>query len=462
MSRIFLCGLCPLPFENTLRSFGPGIRTWQMALPLARAGHEVHLRALRIPGAYEEDAPGVDEEVVEGIRIERLDYAGHFEDTEGLRQAVIDFAPDALVGATVYGSSMIARLDSELPFWADQFGHYMAEAQAKARLEKNNWALGYFWGIVEPVMQRADRVSTVSERQRWAAIGELGALGRLTWENCGVELTAEMPCALVPPRPAKIEPILRGSAIPKDAFVALWSGGYNVWSDVDTLFRALELAMDREPRLHFVSTGGEIGGHDEKTYRRFGEFIEGSEHRDRYHLRGWVEADLVPSYQAEADIGVLTEKVMYEGQLGSKNRIVQWLGSGLPVLYNRVGDLGDLLAEEEIGLTFRVGDAEAMAEHLVWATAHSEELARMAAAAREHAEEHLSFEATARDLVSWAAAPALAPDRRARILEARQAAAQEEAPPAEAPTTAPPADASAEDQDDSPGLLKRLGRILAG
>lgn len=443
MTRILLCGLCPLPFENTLRSFGPGIRTWQMALPLARAGHEVHVRAMRIPGAYEEGAGGSDLETVEGIRIERLDQAA-FDDPDALRGRIDELAPDALVGATVYGSHALARLSPTLPFWADQFGHVMAEAQAKARLEKADWPLDHFWSLIEPVLRTADRVSTVSERQRWAAVGELGAVGRLGWRNCGVELTATMPCALVPPRSAEIGPVLRGSRIPHDAFVALWSGGYNVWSDVETLFQALELAMDRRPELHFVSTGGEIGGHDEKTYRGFEKLVAASGHRARFHLQGWVEADLVPSYQAEADLGVLTEKVMYEGQLGSKNRIVQWLGGGLPVLYNRVGDLGDLLADEGLGLTFEVGDAEAMAERLVWAAENRPALARLAEAARDYASRELTFEATSRELVAWGARPLRAPDRQARIdlLEQEQLAAEppsitapsEHAPPAARPS----------------------------
>ena len=49
----------------------------------------------------------------------------------------------------------------------------------------------------------------------------------------------------------------------------LWSGGYNLWTDVDTLFRGLEAAMARNPKVHFLSTGGAIDGTDTliATYR---------------------------------------------------------------------------------------------------------------------------------------------------------------------------------------------------
>ncbi len=412
MARLLVCGLCPLPFENTIQSYGPGIRTWQMAYSLAKAGHEVHLLAMRIPGTYQAgDSDGA--EVRDGVHIERVSDAEFF-DPGVLATRLARIEPEAVVGATMYGSHILAKSEPKVPFWADQFGHVMAEAQAKAFLEKANWPLAHFWNLLQPILMRCDRMSVVSERQRWAAVGELGLVGRLTHQNCGFELTSEMPCALVPTDSPEVKPVLRGSVIPDDAFIVLWSGGYNVWSDVDTLFQALESAMEKEPRIHFVSTGGEIGGHDETTYRRFEEHIAASQFRERFHLQGWVRAELVPSYQAEADVGVLSEIPMYEGQLGSKNRIVQWMGCGLPVVYNRVGDLGNLLSRRELGLTFAVGDASGMADQILWAAQHPGELQETASRAESYTREELSFEATTRDLVEWAASPSYAPDWRIR------------------------------------------------
>lgn len=409
MTRILMAGLCPLPFENTEKSFGPGIRTWQMAASLAAAGHSVRLLALRIPGTYKPGESGESgHEERDGVTIERLEE-GRFFDPATFAAALAE-GPDAVVGATLYGSYVLARHAPQCPFWADQFGHVMAEAQAKALLEKANWPIAHFFALLTPILRHADHLSVVSGRQRWAAIGELGMAGRLGFETCGHELVSVMPCALIPRPPQGRGSLLRGGALPADAFAVFWSGGYNVWSDVDTLFAALERAMDGEPRLHFVSTGGEIGGHDEKTYRRFVEAVAGSRHRGRYHLLGWVEADLVPRYQAEMDLGILTEIAIYEGQLGHKNRVVQWMGGGLPVLYNRVGDLGDLLEEGGLGLTFPAGDAVGLARQLAWAVAHPRELAAMQERARAYTLENLTFAATTRDLVAWAAAPSYAPD----------------------------------------------------
>lgn len=410
MSRILLCGLCPLPGKNTLKSYGPGIRTWQFAWSLARAGHEVRLLAMKIPDAYR-DGEGAATEERGGVHVERLTDSELLH-SDRVAEAISSWAPDAVVGATLYGSYALARCQPEVPFWADQFGHVMAEAQAKAALDRSNNVLAYFWRLLQPVLACADRMSVVSERQRYAAIGELGAAGRLSFETCGYEFISVIPCAQIPLEPPSAPPAPSPArrALPDGAFAVLWSGSYNTWSDAKTVFHGLEGAMRRNPRIHFVSTGGDIPGHDERTYRELMEQVTASDLRDRFHLEGWVPAEQVQDYWSASDLGVLTEQPIYEGLLGSKNRIVQWMGYGLPVAYNRVGDLGDLLAERRLGLTFRAGDAAGLTEQILWAADHPAELAAMGASAREYVTRELSFEGSTVDLVAWAGSPTLAPD----------------------------------------------------
>ena len=144
---------------------------------------------------------------------------------------------------------------------------------------------------------------------------------------------------------------------------------------------------------------------------------------DRFDLRGWLVADQLPAVVAESDLGVLTEKPIYEGMLGSKNRVVQWMSSGLAVAYNDIGDLGELLDNHRLGLTFPVGDAETLADRLCWAADHPQEVAAMAQRACRFAQEHLSFKATTTELLAWAANPTFAPDLGFRPGEVKAAAA---------------------------------------
>jgi glycosyltransferase involved in cell wall biosynthesis len=407
MSRILICGVAPLPFENTRKNYGPGIRTWQFARSLAEAGHEVRLLAVTLDDAYSE--PPIRQETVDGVRIERLS-SGLFVNFERIRTQVADFDPQCVVGATVYGSYALAIAQPKVPFWADEFGHVMAEAQAKSALDGHDGVVPYFWKLLEPVLCWADRLSVVSERQKWAAVGELGAIGRLTFRTIGHDFITVVPCALLPSCGSEAPLPAHRRSSPDEPFRALWSGSYNTWSDVRTLVCGLERAMERNPRIRFVSTGGEIPGHDESTYGELVERVARSRFVEQFDLRGWVLAEELPAVVAGADLGILTERPIYEGMLGSKNRVVQWMGSGLAVAYNDIGDLGELLERRRLGLTFPVGDADTLADRLCWAAEHPEELTRIAESARRYALEHLTFSATTRELVAWAAYPTFAPD----------------------------------------------------
>lgn len=407
MSRILVYGIAPLPFENTQKNYGPGIRSWQFARALAEAGHEVRLTAVVLDDAYV--SPPVELETVDGVRIERVKKS-LFVDPAYFQRQVSDFAPQGVVGATVYGSYALTVARPAVPFWADQFGDVMAEAQAKSALDGHDGVVPFFWQLLEPVLCCADRISVVSERQRYAAIGELGAIGRLTFRTVGFDFTAVVPCALLPASDRQPARRARRRSGADEPLRALWSGSYNTWSDVRTLVTGLERAMERNSRIRFVSTGGEVPGHDESTYRELVERVARSRFAERFDLRGWVLADELPAIVGECDLGVLTERPIYEGMLGSKNRVVQWMSTGLAVAYNQVGDLGDLLERQRLGLTFPVGDADALADRLCWAAENPEEMTLMAERARRHALEHLTFSATTRELVAWAAEPAFAPD----------------------------------------------------
>jgi len=52
--RVFILGVCPLPFEDKKFPYGPGMRTWQFVAPLVDDGHDVCLVCLRQPGAYKD------------------------------------------------------------------------------------------------------------------------------------------------------------------------------------------------------------------------------------------------------------------------------------------------------------------------------------------------------------------------------------------------------------------------
>jgi len=413
MSRVLVLGMAPLPCENTLKSYAPGLRTWQFARALQADGHDVVLLCRRIPHVYAEKSPPAVSYVDPHLGVQRVDVDESALAGGRLLPAAIEvFQPDCLVGVHHYGAALAAEIDSGLPLWADLNGHLMAEAQAKAFAYRDDKYLAHFWHIEQRVLDRGDAFSVASRPQYYATLGELGTRGRLNQHTAGHRLVAVVPDTYPPPPPRSRPVAVRGRLVPDDAFVVLWSGGYNTWTDIATLFHGLEQAMARVPGLYFVSTGGQIDGHDELTYPRFLTMISESPYRERFVMQGWLPADEIPAYLAAADLAINLDAPLAEAELGTRTRVLNWAVAGVPIASTPICELARELAERELLYGFPPGDPDALAETLV-AAAHDEQRLERARRAAEYVRREYSCERTAAPLVQWCRDPRPAPDRRA-------------------------------------------------
>jgi glycosyltransferase involved in cell wall biosynthesis len=416
-------GHAPLPWEDLERSYGPGTRTWQFASTLLADGHEVVICASRIPFVYPEDMDPVTRSEEHGCVIYRVEQTA-LEVGAYAAELMDELEPDCVVGATAYPSYIAAVYAGERPLWVDVFGSVMAEAQAKAGAYGDNSCLDHFIRINRLLLEAGDRFSTVSGRQSYELVGQLGITGRLRHETLGYDFACSIPCGV---RDIELPPPAdpTGGKGTADDFLVLWSGGFNTWTDVGTLLEGMELAMDRSPRIRFVSTGGSIQGHDERTYPKFREMVERSRHRDRFHLLGWVKRSEAMSYYGTASVGINMDAVHYEVAFGSRNRILEWALAGLPAVST---DLCELTGEMAgAGLLFGIpdGDPRALAEKLLELDGDRGALLEAGRRLKGFVLERYSFEATTVPLREWVEEPAHAPDfggRRAHRLEVREAA----------------------------------------
>lgn len=421
MKKVFVLGMSPMPFENDRKVYGTGIRTWQFILPLLEKGVKICVCNYAIPSAYQVDFKSVFKKDLS------KNYGYHFEyhilnkddfENNGLITKIFTgFKPDCIVGCTFYPSYIASRLlyhikDRSVPFWADLFGHVMAEAQARANIDKDDSCLFHYWNSEYNIVSNADIFSCVSSRQQYALIGELGAVGRLNKYTAGYDFTSVIPCGIPREKYRHTKDVIRGrEGIKKDDFVVLWTGGYNTWTDIDTLFRGLTLAMSKNPKIKFVSTGGEIPEQDIKTYPRFLSIIDSSPYRDRFVMKGWIRGEDVPNYYLEADIGINIDKDIYEVRLGSKNRILDWFRAGLCVLSSNVCELTDLIEKEKIGYTFKPYDHKELSSKLIYLAGHPDEVKKTADAGRKYGLENFSFDRTTRRLQKWTDNPSYSPDK---------------------------------------------------
>lgn len=414
MTRILILGAAPLPFEPQRRQYAANLRTWHFTQPLVADRHQVRLVAGRLPNTYGDDV----EQVVHSQR-DGLDYfsvaAELFHDDVYLQELCDAFEPDAILGVNTYPASRAVNLRTEVPIWCDLNGWVMAEAQTKCHVYNDNRYLSHFWKMESVILDRADVISTVSRAQALATFGELAARGRLGRKTFGYDFVHAIPNAVSDVEYHHTRRVIRGVLVPDGAFVVLWAGGYNTWTDVDLLHDALSAAMREVPNLHFVSTGGTIEGHDEITFERFTERARNGRFEDRFHFVGWVPTQDVPNYYLESDLGINVDSWNCETLFGARNRLNDMMKSGLAVLTTIGTEISEIIAEHGLGLTCRIGDAAGFAERMVWAATHRDEVRQMADTARNYVRKEFSYARTTEPLRSWADVPQRAPDHGQRV-----------------------------------------------
>jgi glycosyltransferase involved in cell wall biosynthesis len=391
---------------------GPGLRSWHFVRVLLDAGHDVCLIAGRIYGSYPDDVPPlVTHRDGRWIYHSVADTLWH--NPAGLKPLVQHFNADCAIGITTTASAVAADLVGDLPFWCDLYGSIMAEAQLKALVYGDDSHLSHFFAFERKAIERGDIFSSVSDRQGWALVGELGLWGRLNQWTAGYPFTSTIPIAgeTTPyPRGRNGNNVIRGMLADPGDFVILYSGGYNTWTDVDTLFNALEQVMSTRDDVVFVSTGGKIEGHDDVTYTRFQRLTESSRYANRYNLQGWVANDDVPSYYLESDVGVNVDRPSYEAMLGSRTRILDWMRAGLPAISSDLTELSAQMVEGGAGLTYEPGDADELARLLLQCAADRAGTRAMGDCAHRLLVEKFTYEATTRKLIAWVENPRHAPD----------------------------------------------------
>jgi glycosyltransferase involved in cell wall biosynthesis len=291
----------------------------------------------------------------------------------------------------------------------------MSEAQAKAYVYDDDRYLLHFWSIMKPILETGDIFSSVSERQRYALFGELATAGRFNKHSLGYDFVRVIPCGIENREFRHDKRVLRGIHVDDNDFVVLWNGGFNTWTDVDTLFQALETAMKRNDHVRFVCAGAEIPGHDERTYGRFVKLVERSKLQRNFILLGWVHPGDIHNYYFEADVGINVDRSCYEAILGSRNRILGWLQAGLPVLTTDLTELSEILKTHGIAVTFPPHSPKDLAESILRLAEDPSLLRKLGKAGKEFVFENFTFEKTTVPLRDWVKSPSSSPDHGMRI-----------------------------------------------
>jgi glycosyltransferase involved in cell wall biosynthesis len=185
----------------------------------------------------------------------------------------------------------------------------------------------------------------------------------------------------------------RAVSFPPDARVVVFSGSFRPWHGADVLVRAGERVLG--------STGGEkavflfIGSgpsHEEvvREVRRLG--LE-----SRCFMVGTVPYSEMPQYLAHCHVGVAPYRPSRHGQLKlgfywSPLKIFEYMASGIPVITLDVHPLRDIVREGREGLLFDENDEERLAQAITELVRSPERATEMGRSARARVVAHYSWQ----------------------------------------------------------------------
>jgi glycosyltransferase involved in cell wall biosynthesis len=416
MTKVLLLSYHPPQLMGEAKIEAAHYRTWQFLQPLLDDGHQVCLCA-----GTEGEAPPTF--TLPADWQERLTYRyipfGQKGWIAALQQAHDTFAPDCVVAVNFSHCLYATRLQSDKPIWMDIYGDMLTIMQASAFRVQSDRGLATVIGFMRQVLERGDIFSGCGRPQQHLTVGELAMTGRLNRHTFGYEFTR----IILPGSPPKADLLAKDSGgkewlaqfgIQPDHFVVLWCGGYNTWTDVDTLFAGLEQAMSADARVHYLSVGASTYSGPDNVYDRFLRLSETSPHRHRFHLLGWRPWSEMAAFYQSSDVGLNIDALHYETIYGTRTRLVEMIAAGLPVITSLGAELSYLLQEASVALTFAVGDAANLSQQILALSQDEPRRLQMAAAAAHYAAHDLSFYQTTAPLRQWVAQPAPAPDRRPR------------------------------------------------
>lgn len=405
MSRILVMGY-ELPVMAKGAVEARGYRTWQFVEPLVADGHHVCLVISGQADRFDVTHSLGSRVSCHYLAMQRLGWPRR------LNRLHDRFGPDAILAVTFNNCLRATRLVTDRPIWMDIYGDKLAEAQIASYVLQSSRGYRNMFRYLKEVLRWGDVYSTCSTPQKYALVGQLGMVSRLTRQNLGYEFVYPvLPGVPCHPRGAGGGPTLRGGRVPADAFVVLWCGGYNVWTDVTILFQALDEAMSQNPQLAFVSVGGKVSIGQNDTYDRFLDMVETSVHRHRFHMLGWRPASEIPAYYRQADVGISLDAFHYETLLGTRTRLAEMMRHGLPLITSVGCELSVVIHDQELGLTFPIGDAAALRDHILALAGDPAKRQILAERAQDYAAQQLSFSETTRPFLEWARRPYHAPDR---------------------------------------------------
>ncbi|HEX8708087.1 MAG TPA: glycosyltransferase family 4 protein [Pyrinomonadaceae bacterium] len=185
--------------------------------------------------------------------------------------------------------------------------------------------------------------------------------------------------------------VRRELGIESDETLVGFVGTFGPWHGVLALAEAIRL-MPPEARVRFLLVGsGVLRAEVERTLREAGA-------ERRVILTGAVEHERVPALLDACDILASPHVPLADGSefFGSPTKLFEYMAMGKAIVASRLGQLAEVLSDEETALLVEPGDALALSRAIGRLAGSRELRERLGAAARREAVRHHTWQHNAR------------------------------------------------------------------
>ena len=258
---------------------------------------------------------------------------------------------------------------------------------------------GRYWGglrlaalaaLVERInLRAADRVVVVSDVLRRQLVAAGVPAERVLVNPNGVD-------------PRQFRPDAGGARVRRrlglgSTLVVGFSGTFGAWHGIPTLAAALPMVIEARPAVRWLLIG------DGPLRELVDDAVAQHHLGERVCRVGLVPHTDMPAYLAACDVLVSPHGRQADGGefFGSPTKLFEYMATGRPIVASAVGQIADVLVDEESALLVPPDDARALCGAIVRLVDDACLRVRLGGAARQAAEQHHTWLQNAERLLEW-------------------------------------------------------------
>jgi glycosyltransferase involved in cell wall biosynthesis len=381
--RIAMVGPFGFHPKKTMRA-----RAFRLARALAQREHQVQLF---MPPWHTPDK-GNTSWTEDGVQIRYVALrGGHFSITRRLIRETLTFAPDivhcfkpkAYSGLAAWWFWRFHRRRLRLVVDSDDWEGWGGwnELEAYSPLQKRFFAWQERWG-----MRHCHTLTVASRALETLALAHRVPAHRVHYVPNGPGIAG----AVDPERLARKRATLQLSKRP---VVLLYSRLFEF--DTQRLVDVLAQVHEKLPDLAILSIGAGLFEDDATLFRHQ---LQAGNLLDAVVDVGWATEAELPALLAAADVGLYLIDDTLLNRTKCPVKLADMLSVGLPVVAEAVGQVTAYVRHRETGLVYECGDVRGLAGGVLALLADAGLKNRLGAAARQHIQEHFSWNRLAHDL----------------------------------------------------------------